>query len=76
MFKQLILQLFHRQFISLYQQTPLHIAASKGHDYLVERLVKKGAGINIKDKKGVGEIVHWQKFGHLMQLHFFCVCGT
>ena len=36
-----------------YQQTPLHVAASKGRDYTVECLVKKGADINIKDKNGV-----------------------
>ena len=36
-----------------YQQTPLHVAASKGRDYTVECLVKKGAHMNIKDKKGV-----------------------
>ena len=35
-----------------YQQTPLHVAAKNGHDYTVECLVKKGADINIKDKKG------------------------
>ena len=38
-----------------YQQTPLHVAASKGCDYTVEHLVKKGADMNIKDKKGVRE---------------------
>ena len=38
-----------------YQQTPLHVAASKGHDYTVEYLVKKGADMDIKDKKGVSE---------------------
>ena len=36
-----------------YQQTPLYVAASKGHDYTVECLVKKGADMNIKDKNGV-----------------------
>ena len=36
-----------------YQQTPLHVAAIKGHDYTVECLVKKGANMNIKDKNGV-----------------------
>ena len=40
-----------------YQQTPLHVAASKGRDYTVESLVKRGADINIKDKTGVCEIV-------------------
>ena len=38
-----------------YQQTPLHVAARKGRDYSVECLVKKGADMNIKDKKGVSE---------------------
>ena len=38
-----------------YQQTPLHVAASKGRDYTVECLVKNGADMNIKDKKGVSE---------------------
>ena len=36
-----------------YQQTPLHVAASSGHDYTVECLVMKGANMNIKDKNGV-----------------------
>ena len=38
-----------------YQQTPLHVAASNGRDYTVEWLVKKGADVNIKDKRGVSE---------------------
>ena len=38
-----------------YQQTPLHVAASKGRDYTVKMLVKEGADMNIKDKKGVSE---------------------
>ena len=40
-------------FISLHQWTPLHAAASKGHDYTVECLLKRGANINMKDKAGV-----------------------
>ena len=36
-----------------YQKTPLHVAASKGRDYTVECLVKKGADMNIKDLNGV-----------------------
>ena len=35
------------------QKTPLHVAASNGRDYTVERLVKKGADMNIKDMNGV-----------------------
>ena len=35
------------------QQTPLHVVASKGHDYTVECLVKKGANVNFTDKAGV-----------------------
>ena len=35
------------------QQTPLHVAVSKGRDYMVEYLVEKGADMNIKDKNGV-----------------------
>ena len=35
------------------QKTPLHVAASNGHDYTVKCLVKKKADINIKDKTGV-----------------------
>ena len=38
-----------------YQQTPLHVAASKGYDNTVEWLVKEGADMDIKDKKGVSE---------------------
>ena len=36
-----------------YQRTPLHVAATKGHDYTVECLVEKGANISIKDNAGV-----------------------
>ena len=36
-----------------YQRTPLHVAATKGHDYTVECLVEKGANINIQDDDGV-----------------------
>ena len=36
-----------------YQRTPLHIAAKEGFRYTVETLVRKGANIKIKDKKGV-----------------------
>ena len=44
------------EFVTLsYQQTPLHVAASKGRDYMVEYLVEKGADMNIKDKNGVSE---------------------
>ena len=40
-----------------YQRTPLHVAASKGHDYTVEWLVKKGADMNTKDKTGVHKTI-------------------
>ena len=40
-----------------YQQTPLHVAASKARDYTVEWLVKKGAKMDIKDNSGVRETV-------------------
>ena len=36
-----------------YQQTPLHVAASNGSDYIVKCLVKKGADMNLRDRKGV-----------------------
>ena len=39
----------------LYQQTPLHTAAAKGHDYTVMCLIKNGADISIKDKNGVSD---------------------
>ena len=39
------------------QETPLHVAASNGRDYTVECLVKKEAGMNIKDKTGVCETI-------------------
>ena len=44
-----------KYFCFIYQWTPLHVAASKGRDYTVECLVKKGANVNIKDKTGVSE---------------------
>ena len=39
----------------LYQWTPLHVVASKAHDYTVKGLVKKGANVNIRDTNGVGQ---------------------
>ena len=41
-------------FLSLHQQTPLHIAASKNYEHTVKCLVDEGADINIKDNTGVG----------------------
>ena len=38
---------------SLFQRTPLHIAAGKGYTYTTECLVAKGADINMKDNDGV-----------------------
>ena len=38
---------------SLFQRTPLHIAAGKGYTYTTECLVAKGADINMKDNAGV-----------------------
>ena len=43
--------------LSLHQMTPLHLAASVGHNDIVRCLVEKGAGINIKDKFGVSTII-------------------
>ena len=52
----LFLQLLcYNLLLSLYQQTPLHVAASKGRDYTVECLVQKEADMDIKDKTGVYE---------------------
>ena len=41
--------LFH----SLYQWTPLHIAARQGHQDIVEYLIGEKASINIEDNDGV-----------------------
>ena len=35
----------------------MHVAASKGRDYTVKWLVKKGADMDIKDKTGVCETI-------------------
>ena len=34
------------------QQTPLHVAASQGHCYIVEYFVQQGAHVSIKDNDG------------------------
>ncbi|KAF1807862.1 ankyrin, partial [Eremomyces bilateralis CBS 781.70] len=33
-------------------ETPLHIAASGGHDTVVDRLLKRGIDVNSKDQRG------------------------
>ena len=38
---------------SLYQMTPLHIAAERGFVKIVDYLVRRGADIDIKDEDGV-----------------------
>ena len=38
---------------SLYQMTPLHVAAERGYVKIVDYLVGKGADIDIKDENGV-----------------------
>ena len=53
--KMAIIETFLVTFSS--QRTPLHVAASKGRDYIVECLVNKGADMNIKDKTGVCETI-------------------
>ena len=42
---------------SLYQMTPLHVAAERGFVKIVDYLVGKGADIEIQDKNGVIVIV-------------------
>ena len=41
------------QLLFFHQRTPLHMAAEGGHEDTVKYLVDKGAGIGIKDNKGV-----------------------
>ena len=38
---------------SLYQMTPLHIAAERGFVKIVDYLIDKGADVDIRDKNGV-----------------------
>ena len=38
---------------SLYQMTPLHLAAERGSIRIVKYLVEQGAEINIRDNNGV-----------------------
>ena len=63
-------------FLSLHQQTLLHIAASKNYEHTVECLVDEGADINIKDNTGVGAILYTAVgtiffFNQMAQLLFF-----
>jgi len=39
--------------VFLSQRTPLHAAASEGHEYTVKSLVDNGADVSIKDEEGV-----------------------
>ena len=41
----------------LYQQTPLHVAAAKGHEHTVKALLDKTPNVDIKDKDGVSVYV-------------------
>ena len=36
--------------------TPLHVAAERGHDRIVEYLIDVGAKISAKDNDGVGTV--------------------
>ena len=40
---------------SPHQDTPLHCALKGGHTDSVQYLIDKGAGINVKNKRGVSE---------------------
>ena len=44
---------FRQTFFSLYQMTPLHLAAERGSIEIVRYLVEQGASINIQDNNGV-----------------------
>lgn len=37
----------------LYQQTPIHVAATEGHQHTVKALLGKTPNVNITDKDGV-----------------------
>ena len=51
----------------LHQRTPLHMAAAKGRfENILGYLVKKGAGINIKDKDEVYTCYHADKHKQLV----------
>ena len=50
---EILSQFLSKYFGSLYQWTPLHVAAKEGRDHTVEQLVNRGADISIKDKNGV-----------------------
>lgn len=39
--------------------TPLHVAAERGHDRIVEYLIDLGAKINAEDNDGVGLFNHY-----------------
>ena len=41
--------------LSPHQDTPLHVAAHRGHTETVQYLIGKGAEINIRNKYGVSE---------------------
>ena len=41
--------------LSPHQDTPLHMAADRGHTDTLQYLVGKGAGINIRNEDGVSE---------------------
>ena len=43
--------------VNLYQGTPIHRAAGKGHLDTMNYLIEKGASINIKDEYGVSEVM-------------------
>ena len=46
----------------LYQQTPLHVAATEGHEHTVKALLGKTPNVNITDKDGVRVCVVWVSF--------------
>ena len=48
-------------FLSLYQITPLHLAAESGNIKILNHLVDKGADVNIQEDNGVGIYDHVYK---------------
>ena len=59
-----------------YGRTPLMEAAIRGHNQVVEELVREGAHVNVKDEYQLTALCHASRWGHCSVLKTLCAAGA